>query len=111
VFAIEPTAAFLRCNLRLSYKRIGLFSLASILMSRSTANADDGVAEATNEATTVATEKLNAAKAELVSAFNGDTDAMLALFTQYLLPVALAAVVIFVGYVVAGFIGEKASRR
>ena len=111
MFAVQPATTFLKRTFgRLRYTRLGFYALAAMLMNRSTVQADDSVADATNQATITATEKLNAAKTTLVDAFNGDTEAMLALFTQYLLPVVIAAVVIFVGYIVAGFVGEKASR-
>ncbi|QDT12610.1 mechanosensitive ion channel family protein [Planctomycetes bacterium K23_9] len=90
--------------------RLSVFLLSLGLLSRTPARGDEGVAEATTAATEIATQKLEAAKGTVVRAFNGDTEAMLALFTQYLLPVVIAALVIFVGYLVAGFVGDKASR-
>lgn len=87
-----------------------LFATALGMFRPSQAFGDEAVAEATNHATEVATQKLEAAKSTMMNAFNGDTDAMLALFTQYFLPVIVAAVVIFVGYIAAGFVGDKASR-
>ncbi|MGB7347854.1 MAG: mechanosensitive ion channel family protein [Pirellulaceae bacterium] len=108
--AINDAANSLRnklCNA--FFWRVSVVLLAMGLVSRQAAAADEDVAEATNQATEIATQKLDAAKSTLMNAINGDTEAMLALFTQYLLPVVIAAGVIFVGYLAAGFIGQKAS--
>ncbi len=90
--------------------QLSLFMFATGWLSRSNVRGEDAVAEATSQVTAATAEKLEKAKGTLIEAINGDTDAMLALFTEYLLPVVIAAMAIFLGYLVAGFIGQKASR-
>ncbi|NND95927.1 MAG: mechanosensitive ion channel family protein [Pirellulaceae bacterium] len=76
------------------------------LFSGSTANATDDVGAAGEEAARLAAQKLEDAKGTLANAVSGDTEAMISLVTEFVVPVAIAAAVIFVGYIVAGYAGR-----
>ncbi len=61
-----------------------------------------------DEAKEIAAKKLADAKENFHDAiFEGDTEAMMALFNEFLLPIVIAGGVLFVGWMIAGSIGRK----
>ena len=88
---------------RITQSVVGVFGLN--LASGSDVFADEA-GETGKEVVDLATKKMEAAKGAFIDAINGDQEAQIALFTQYLLPVIAAAGAIFVGYIVASTVGR-----
>ena len=92
------------CHSRLMQTIAVVFGLNATMSSRVLAMEEAGAAG--QEVVTKATQKIEAAKNTFIDAIQGDQDAQIALFTQYLLPVIAAACVIFCGYIAASTLGR-----
>lgn len=69
-------------------------------------SADDAIKEAAETVSETTTESANNAISTLKSAFQGDAEAITELATKYAVPAAVALVLLFIGYLVASFLGR-----
>ena len=101
----------IKIALRKKWTRVAIAASSASLLSGGNAYGEEDAGSVAAKATEQVTAKVESAKENFVAAVTeGDTDAMIALVTEFGIPLVIAIAVLFFGYMVASFIGRTSNK-